>query len=151
MQSHTILGSKSQRGLTQMAVDVIFKSLEPTIKPPDNSINPILLASVAASDPCEAQFFSAQTFLGAVYGDPNGDRDRNSRAQTPMGSSRGNTPLMVRNPYSPKVGASNPCCASVSVRTTLPNVAHGPLHTFRIWPDVSPKPSPQREYKATSP
>lgn len=85
-----------------MALDVIFKSLEPTIKPPDNSINPILLASVAASDPCEAQFFSAQTFLGAVYGDPNGDHDRNSRAQTPMGSSRGNTPLMVRNPIPPQ-------------------------------------------------
>ena len=85
-----------------MALDVIFQSLEPTIKPPDNSINPILLASVAASDPCEAQFFSAQTFLEAVYGDQNADRGRNSRAQTPVSSSRANTPSMVRNPLSPK-------------------------------------------------
>lgn len=85
-----------------MALDVIFKALEPTIKPPDNSINPNLLASVAASDPCEAQFFAAQTFLEAVYGDPNADRGRNSRAQTPISSSRGNTPLMVRNLLPPK-------------------------------------------------
>ena len=85
-----------------MALDVIFQSLEPTIKPPDNSISPILLASVAASDPCEAQFFSAQTFLEAVYGDQNADRGRNSRAQTPVSSSRANTPSMVRNPLPPK-------------------------------------------------
>lgn len=103
IQSHTILGSKSQRGLTQMSLDVIFKALEPTIKPPDNSINPNLLASVAASDPCEAQFFAAQTFLEAVYGDPNADRGRNSRAQTPISSSRGNTPLVVRNPLPSKL------------------------------------------------
>lgn len=81
-----------------MALDVIFRSLEPTIRPPDNSISPVLLASVAASDPCEAQFFTAQMFLEAVYGDTG----RNSRAQTPMScSSRANTPSMVRSPIPP--------------------------------------------------
>lgn len=91
-----------------MALDVIFRSLEPTIRPPENSISPVLLASVAASDPCEAQFFTAQTFLEAVYG---GDTGRNSRAQTPMScSSRANTPSMVRNPI-PQVDADNPCRA----------------------------------------
>lgn len=92
-----------------MALDVIYRSLEPTIKPPDNSINPILLASVAASDPCEAQFFTAQTFLEAVYGDSGADRGRNSRAQTPMScSSRANTPSMVRNPIPHKPTQTTP-------------------------------------------
>ena len=86
-----------------MSLDMIFKALEPTIRPPDNSINPNLLASIAASDPCEAQFFTAQTFLEEVYGDTNADRGRNSRAQTPISSSRGNTPLMVRNPLPSKL------------------------------------------------
>lgn len=92
-----------------MALDVIFKSLEPTIKPPDNSINPILLASVAASDPCEAQFSTAQTFLEAVYGDSGADRGRNSRAQTPMScSSRANTPSMVSLSPPPQINAKSP-------------------------------------------
>ncbi|KAL2818851.1 P-loop containing nucleoside triphosphate hydrolase protein [Aspergillus granulosus] len=93
-KSHTILGSKTQRGITQMSLDVIFKSLASTIKPPDNTIPPILLASVAASDASESQMFTAQTFLEAVYGEP-GDRGRNSRAQTPMSSSRAHTPMAV--------------------------------------------------------
>lgn len=94
-QSHTILGSKTQRGMTQMALDVIFRSLEPTIKSEDGSITPVMLASLAAADASEAQLFSAQTFLEAVYGEPSG---RTSRAQTPMSPSRANTPLMVRSP-----------------------------------------------------
>ncbi|KAJ5692857.1 hypothetical protein N7462_002280 [Penicillium macrosclerotiorum] len=99
-KSHTILGSKSQRGITQMALDVIFRSLEPTIKTEDGSISPLMLASLAASDASEAQLFSAQTFLEAVYGEPNGgDRGRNSRAQTPMSPSRAHTPLTVRSPH----------------------------------------------------
>ncbi|PKY08529.1 kinesin-like protein [Aspergillus campestris IBT 28561] len=96
-KSHTILGSKTQRGLTQMSLDVIFRSLESTIKPPDNSISPFLLASVSASDPSEAQIFSAQTFLEAVYTDPS-ERGRNSRAQTPMSSGRANTPMTDPTP-----------------------------------------------------
>ncbi|KAL5043789.1 hypothetical protein BDW71DRAFT_115013 [Aspergillus fruticulosus] len=90
-KSHTILGSKTQRGITQMSLDVIFKSLASTIKPLDNSIPPYLLASVSASDASESQMFTAQTFLEAVYGEP--DRGRNSRAQTPMSSTRAHTPM----------------------------------------------------------
>ncbi|KAL5000278.1 P-loop containing nucleoside triphosphate hydrolase protein [Aspergillus recurvatus] len=92
-KSHTILGSKTQRGITQMSLDVIFKCLASTIKPPDNSIPPYLLASVSASDASESQMFTAQTFLEAVYGEP--DRGRNSRAQTPMSSTRAHTPMTV--------------------------------------------------------
>ncbi|KAJ5155878.1 hypothetical protein N7492_008681 [Penicillium capsulatum] len=100
-KSHTILGSKSQRGLTQMALDVIFRSLEPTKKTEDGSISPMILASLAGSDTSEAQIFSAQAFLDAVYGDPNGDRGRGSRAATPMSPSRAHTPLTVWNPEPP--------------------------------------------------
>ncbi|KAK9850875.1 hypothetical protein MYU51_011493 [Penicillium brevicompactum] len=92
-KSHTILGSKTQRGMTQMALDVIFRSLEPTIKTDDGSITPVMMASLATADASEAQLFSAQTFLEAVYGEPTG---RSSRAQTPMSPGRANTPLMVR-------------------------------------------------------
>ncbi|KAJ5236652.1 hypothetical protein N7489_006743 [Penicillium chrysogenum] len=95
-KSHTILGSKTERGMTQMALDVIFRSLEPTTKTNYDSITPVMLASLAAADASEAQLFSAQTFLEAVYGEPNG---RTSRAQTPMSPSRANTPLMVRSPF----------------------------------------------------
>ncbi|KAJ5749208.1 uncharacterized protein N7511_010904 [Penicillium nucicola] len=94
-KSHTILGSKTERGMTQMALDVIFRSLEPTVKTEDGSITPVVLASLAAADVSEAQLFSAQTFLEAVYGEPTG---RNSRAQTPMSPGRANTPLTVRSP-----------------------------------------------------
>ncbi|KAL4980726.1 P-loop containing nucleoside triphosphate hydrolase protein [Aspergillus desertorum] len=90
-KSHTILGSKTQRGITQMSLDVIFKSLASTIKPPDNSIPPYILASVSASDASESQMFTAQTFLEAVYGEF--DRGRNIRAQTPMSSTRAHTPM----------------------------------------------------------
>ncbi|PWY92047.1 P-loop containing nucleoside triphosphate hydrolase protein [Aspergillus heteromorphus CBS 117.55] len=103
-KSHTILGSKTQRGITQMSLDVIFRSLASTIRPPDNSINPLLLSTVAASDASESQMFTAQTFLEAVYGDP-ADRGRNSRAQTPMSTGRAHTPLTVwRLPRTPLQG-----------------------------------------------
>lgn len=80
-----------------MSLDVIFKSLASTIRPPDGSISPLLLSTVAASDISESQMFTAQTFLEAVYGDP-ADRGRNSRAQTPMSTGRANTPMTVWYP-----------------------------------------------------
>ncbi|KAB8223763.1 P-loop containing nucleoside triphosphate hydrolase protein [Aspergillus novoparasiticus] len=120
-KSHTILGSKTQRGLTQMSLDVIFKSLASTIKPPDNSINPLLLSSVASSDQSESQIFTAQTFLEAVYGDQSADRGRNSRAQTPMSSSRAQTPL------------TEPAPAIIFPRRNLPQRPNAPPRS----PDVT--------------
>lgn len=79
-----------------MALDVIFRSMEPSLKTENGSLSPLTLASLATADPSEAQLFSAQTFLEAVYGDVNGDRG--SRAQTPMSPSRAHTPLTVRSP-----------------------------------------------------
>ncbi|KAB8209472.1 P-loop containing nucleoside triphosphate hydrolase protein [Aspergillus parasiticus] len=120
-KSHTILGSKTQRGLTQMSLDVIFRSLASTIKPPDNSINPLLLSSVASSDQSESQIFTAQTFLEAVYGDQSADRGRNSRAQTPMSSSRAQTPL------------TEPAPAIIFPRRNLPQRPNAPPRS----PDVT--------------
>jgi hypothetical protein len=77
-------------------LDVLFRSLGSTIRNADAQTNPILLPSLAASDPSEAQLFSAAAFLEGIYGDPSGDRGRSSRAQTPM--SRAQTPMTVWNP-----------------------------------------------------
>lgn len=93
LQSHTILGSKKQRGITQMSLDVLFRSLGNTVRSADNPDDPTLLPSLAAADPSEAQLFSAGSYLESVYYD-NG---RSSRAQTPMrASSRAQTPMQVR-------------------------------------------------------
>jgi hypothetical protein len=89
-----------------MALDVIFRSLEPTKKSEDGSISPLMLASLAASDASEAQLFSAPTFLEAVYGEPSAGRS--SRAQTPMSPSRAHTPSTVRSPKSPNFHGGSP-------------------------------------------
>ncbi|KAK2738387.1 hypothetical protein FQN57_007064 [Myotisia sp. PD_48] len=93
-QSHTILGSKSQRGITQMSLDVVYRSLGTTIiRPTDGNISPHM-RSLQASDPSEAQISPAKSFLQGIYGDANGDRGRASRAQTPMVTgSRAHTPM----------------------------------------------------------
>lgn len=81
MQTHTILGSKSQRGLTQLSLDLIYRSISTQLLEPAN--NPSLILSLSAADTSEAQIISAQTFLNGVYGDGHLERN-NSRAQTPI-------------------------------------------------------------------
>ena len=81
-----------------MTLDVLFRSLSSTIRSADTSVDPFLLSAITASDPSEAQIFSAQSFLESIYGDPIADRGRASRAQTPMIPSRSQTPMMVGNP-----------------------------------------------------
>jgi hypothetical protein len=107
-QSHTILGSKSQRGLTQMTLDVVFNSIAGNIRRPHHPELPTdntLLSSLQASDPSEAQILSATTFLESIYGD--GDRARLSRAQTPM--SRAQTPMVCTElPKFPPISTAGP-------------------------------------------
>ncbi|KAK3905993.1 P-loop containing nucleoside triphosphate hydrolase protein [Staphylotrichum tortipilum] len=81
-KSHTILGSKSQRGLTQLALDVIFRSIGQNVV--DCDAQPVLEHSIAASDPSEAAIFQASTFLDTVYADPPPSFRASSRAPTPM-------------------------------------------------------------------
>jgi len=100
-QSHTILGTKSQRGLTQMSLDVLYRSIGSNIRRPCHPELPTdvqLLESLQACDPSDANIIPATTFLENVYSD--GDRARFSRAQTPMAGigSRAQTPLMVGPP-----------------------------------------------------
>lgn len=91
-QSHTILGSKTQRGMMQLALDLLYRSIDTKILHPFE--RPSLVGSLAATDPSEAQILPAQTFLDIVYGDGSA-----SRAQTPMmvGASSHVKPLV---PYS---------------------------------------------------
>ncbi len=75
------MGSKAQRGLTQLSLDLLYRSLNVQILHP--STHPSLLASLAATDASEAQVLSASTFLDSVYGDGLQEANR-SRAPTPM-------------------------------------------------------------------
>jgi hypothetical protein len=82
LQTHTILGSRSQRGLTQLALDVIFRSLGRNIL--DCNMDPTIEHSIGASDSSEATVFSAASFLDTVYADPTAPPRASSRAPTPM-------------------------------------------------------------------
>ncbi|KAG9232218.1 kinesin family protein-like protein [Amylocarpus encephaloides] len=81
-KSHTILGSRNQRGLTQLALDVLFRSIAHNILDPNTTTS--LHATVAASDPSESQVMSAQMFLDTMYGDLSAPSRASSRAPTPM-------------------------------------------------------------------
>ncbi|KFY38453.1 hypothetical protein V495_06555, partial [Pseudogymnoascus sp. VKM F-4514 (FW-929)] len=89
-KSHTILGSRSQRGLTQLALDLLFRSISNNILDPNTTYS--LHNSVAASDPSEAQVLSSQGFLDIIYGDQSGASRATSRAATPM---RVHTPFHI--------------------------------------------------------
>ncbi|KAI4205489.1 MAG: hypothetical protein LQ346_001443 [Caloplaca aetnensis] len=80
-KSHTILGSKSQRGLTQLSLDLIYRSLNKQTLHPQSS--PFLVSSLNAADVSEAQILPAREFLDGVYGDALLERTH-SRAPTPM-------------------------------------------------------------------
>ncbi|MCJ1432433.1 hypothetical protein MMC27_001789 [Xylographa pallens] len=80
-KSHTILGSKSQRGLTQLSLDLLYRSLDRQILHPNT--NPYLIPSLVAADGSEAHVLPAAGFLDGIYGDMLQDRNM-SRAATPM-------------------------------------------------------------------
>ncbi|KAK4183387.1 P-loop containing nucleoside triphosphate hydrolase protein [Podospora australis] len=81
-KTHTILGSKSQRGMIQLALDVIFRSLSESLL--DCNSHPTLEQSISNSDASEASIFSASTFLDGVYADAPAQLKSSSRAPTPM-------------------------------------------------------------------
>lgn len=81
-QSHTILGSRSQRGMTQLSLDVIFRSIGKNIVDIDSK--PELEASINASDASEASISGASAFIETVYGDLSGAPRPSSRAPTPL-------------------------------------------------------------------
>lgn len=80
-QSHTILGTKSQRGLVQMSLDVLFQSCEERLV--QSFYGAPAFSSLAAADVAEAHMYTATAFLDSLYGDNQSERFP-SRAQTPM-------------------------------------------------------------------
>ncbi|KAI9757916.1 MAG: hypothetical protein M4579_003252 [Chaenotheca gracillima] len=79
-KSHTILGTKSRRGMTQMSLDVLFQSLGERVLHPSTSS---IFSSLSASDSSEAQVLPANAFLDGIYGEVQSERFA-SRAATPM-------------------------------------------------------------------
>ncbi|GAO16375.1 hypothetical protein UVI_02049700 [Ustilaginoidea virens] len=91
-KTHTILGSKSQRGLTQLALDVVFRSICPNML--DASSLPTVIDSLQACDPSESILLAAQSFLDSTFADAPGHSRAPSRAATPM-ADRLNRPSAV--------------------------------------------------------
>ncbi|KAI5919524.1 P-loop containing nucleoside triphosphate hydrolase protein [Camillea tinctor] len=83
-KSHTILGSKTQRGLTQLSLDAIFRSIDQNIV--DCDTNASLETSIRSSDASEAAIFSATSFIDSIYTDfsVSTSSRAGSRAATPM-------------------------------------------------------------------
>lgn len=77
LQSHTILGSRSQRGMTQLALDVLFQHAGPQIAQCED--NNTVFPSLCAADVSEAHLVPAGHFLDSMYGDGHAP----SRAATP--------------------------------------------------------------------
>ncbi|GAB1739150.1 hypothetical protein NU219Hw_g3904t1 [Hortaea werneckii] len=77
-KSHTILGSKSQRGITQLALDVLYRHTAPTLVDADYS--PSAFSSLCQADVSEGHLLTASNFLDSIY---YGGDVSCSRAATP--------------------------------------------------------------------
>ncbi|KAI8956395.1 P-loop containing nucleoside triphosphate hydrolase protein [Xylaria longipes] len=81
-KTHTMLGCRSQRGLTQLALDVVFRSIQSNIVDYDATL--ALEASIRSSDASEANIYPASAFLESMFGDVTAPSRAGSRATTPM-------------------------------------------------------------------
>ncbi|KAF3036036.1 hypothetical protein E8E12_003145 [Didymella heteroderae] len=79
-KSHTILGTKSQRGLVQMTLDALFQSCEERLV--QSFYGAPAFSSLAAADVSEANMFTASAYLDSMYGDNQSEKFP-SRANTP--------------------------------------------------------------------
>ncbi|KAF3346583.1 kinesin family protein [Verticillium dahliae] len=132
-KSHTILGSRSQRGLTQLSLDVIFRSIGFNML--DNASSPDLDSSLQLSDPSDAVIVSAPTFLETVYADFAGPSRAGSRAPTPM--LVGTPPdffATPRPPTAPRHFPSGPGPQTVRVVPLTPNAKGRVLPTSSSTP-----------------
>ncbi|KAL2128603.1 hypothetical protein VTI74DRAFT_8941 [Chaetomium olivicolor] len=141
-KSHTILGTRSQRGLTQLALDVIFRSVGQNLL--DCDANPTLEQSIISSDPSEATIFPASTFLDNVFADGPATFRASSRAPTPMiGESigPGQTPSRRLNrpssfPQQPDVSALSMSCDPASEYSVI--VSMYEVYNDRIFDLLTP-------------
>jgi hypothetical protein len=83
-KSHTILGTKTTRGLTQMALETLFKATENQRVPLTGDLGEYARQTLAISDVSEAQLYSASAYLEELYGGGQSELGCRSRAQTPM-------------------------------------------------------------------
>ncbi|KHN93749.1 kinesin [Metarhizium album ARSEF 1941] len=81
-KTHTILGSKSQRGLTQLALDVLFRSIGPNML--ESVSLPSAVESLQACDASESILCTASHFVESTFADASGHSRAPSRAATPM-------------------------------------------------------------------
>ncbi|KAI0998690.1 hypothetical protein K3495_g9507 [Podosphaera aphanis] len=96
-KTHTIIGSRFQRGLTQLALEVLFRSISNHICVP--SIQNSLHASIVSTDPSEAQVMLAQSFLDIR----SSDSRASTRAQTPLTGDINHTPASRRGLNAPPI------------------------------------------------
>ncbi|KAK2061984.1 kinesin motor domain-containing protein [Colletotrichum caudatum] len=109
-KSHTILGSRSTRGMTQLALDVVFRSIGSNM-----CDSPDLEGSLQASDVSDAIIISASYFLETVFADFGSSRGGGSRAGTPMLGEHHPPPTPRRNLQRPSALPSAPDISSVNV------------------------------------
>ncbi|KAH7039664.1 P-loop containing nucleoside triphosphate hydrolase protein [Microdochium trichocladiopsis] len=81
-KTHTMLGSRQQRGMTQLALDVMFRGIDASIV--DCTRSSSLETSIQASDASDATLLTAPAFLETVFSDFSGPSRAGSRAATPM-------------------------------------------------------------------
>ncbi|EMC93108.1 hypothetical protein BAUCODRAFT_38026 [Baudoinia panamericana UAMH 10762] len=77
-KTHTILGSKSERGITQLTLDILFKRVEAGLV--DIETSHVAIQSLCSADVSEAHLITAAQFFDSVY---PGDSGGFSRATTP--------------------------------------------------------------------
>ncbi|KAM4067175.1 kinesin motor domain-containing protein [Hirsutella rhossiliensis] len=141
-KTHTILGSKSQRGLTQLALDVLFHSIDLNML--EASSLPTVLESLQACDPSESLLSTAPHFLDSTYADPLGASRTNSRAATPMGGDHGlMSPPPRRNlqrpsalPQTPDVSGIHVACDASAEYAVV--VSMYEVHNDRIYDLLTP-------------
>ncbi|EUC50322.1 hypothetical protein COCMIDRAFT_82162 [Bipolaris oryzae ATCC 44560] len=80
-KSHTILGTKTQRGLVQMTLDTVYQACDGQLV--QSFYGAPAFSSLAAADVSDSQMYTATAYLDTVYGDNQSERFP-SRAQTPM-------------------------------------------------------------------
>lgn len=109
-KSHTILGSRSTRGMTQLALDVVFRSIGSNMYD-----SPTLESSLQSSDASDATIISAPCFLETVFADFGSSRGGGSRAGTPMLGEHCPPPTPRRALQRPSALPSAPDISSVNV------------------------------------
>ncbi|KAL7912567.1 kinesin [Trichoderma velutinum] len=157
-KTHTILGSRNQRGLTQLAVDVIFRSISDNMV---ESAQSPTLDSLQSCDTSESTLVTASYYLDGMNGDiaQTTYRGSGSRSTTPMmGESsmlvssqrrtlRRNSTLLNSLPYSPDVSDFVVPCDPAAEYAVI--VSMYEVHNDRIYDLLTPatKSASNKDYR----